>query len=122
MSYLVACGRLNVVTPQARELFELVGPAARARKDVGYLTALAQLAAKLRLGQRGEPERVLRAACAFFDAGPPDRATRGYSSHVAYGQLLLALIFDEAEYTTSHNQIVNQHSKPQSANKQTNYY
>jgi len=109
MSYLVACGRLNTFTEHVAALFEIVAPLVRARRDVGHLTALAQLSAKFGLSQHSEAERVLVAVCIWLEeqpAGTGDRGTKGYTSQVVYGQLLLALVFNESSCETRDRALV----------------
>ncbi|CAK9052121.1 Tetrathionate hydrolase (4THase) (TTH) [Durusdinium trenchii] len=97
MTFLGACGRLNIVPLQAQNLLEVVGPTARAKKDLPRLAALAQLAAKFGCADTGEANRILLFVSAAFEEAVPDLPTRkGYASQAVYGQLLLALIFDES--------------------------
>ncbi|CAL1133626.1 unnamed protein product [Cladocopium goreaui] len=97
MAFLGACGRLNIVPLQAQNLLETVGPSARAKNDLPRLAALAQLAAKFGCAETGEANRILLFVSTAFERAVPDNPTRkGYASQAVYGQLLLALIFDES--------------------------
>lgn len=122
MGVLVACGRLNIAPSRAHRLLELVGPRARAARDLGRLTALAQLSAKFGFSGQGEVDAVYHTIGACLEAQQqgvndavatsnqaalvPRRASsprvplRGFASQVAFGQLLLALVFDEAPSKT----------------------
>eukprot|EP00439_Symbiodinium_sp_Y106_P024454 s7748_g2.t8 len=93
MAFLNACGRLNIQPPEVDGFFKSVGPAARARKDVPRLVALAQLAAKFGIASTREADRILAVVCAAFEGNAP---SKGYASQAITGQLLLALIFDES--------------------------
>ncbi|CAJ1441537.1 unnamed protein product [Effrenium voratum] len=98
MTFLGACGRLNILPPKAHQLLNVVGPSARARKDLPRLAALAQLAAKFGLGDAGEANQILIVVSAAFERAVPDAPmSKGYASQAVYGQLLMALVFDETE-------------------------
>lgn len=72
-----------------------MGPSARAFKDVPRLAALAQLAAKFGCAQSVEAKRIM---LFVSQAGLSERPLKGHGGHASqavYGQLLLALIFDQ---------------------------
>lgn len=108
MSYLTACGRLNVFTEYALPLFEIVAPLVRERGDVGRLTTLTQLSVKFGFLQSGESDQVLHAVCTLLQKLSPAAAGKnaGYTSQVVYGQLLLALVFNEAPCDTRDNALL----------------
>eukprot|EP00929_Paragymnodinium_shiwhaense_P113286 TRINITY_DN81552_c0_g1_i1.p1 TRINITY_DN81552_c0_g1~~TRINITY_DN81552_c0_g1_i1.p1 ORF type:complete len:641 (+),score=81.73 TRINITY_DN81552_c0_g1_i1:42-1964(+) len=110
-SFLTSCGRLNIAPSCLRELVALVGPFYRSKRDFERLAALAQLSAKFGLASQGEVEAVyvamrdsLLAASSTGGQGQPAtpsvpasrRGRRAFSWQVTFGQLLLALVFDEA--------------------------
>ncbi|CAE7190509.1 unnamed protein product [Symbiodinium necroappetens] len=104
MAFLNACGRLNIQPPEVDGFFKRVGPAARARKDVPRLVALAQLAAKFGIASTREADRILTVVCAAFEGNAP--SSKGYASQAITGQLLLALIFDESACETRDRALV----------------
>eukprot|EP00811_Abedinium_folium_P035703 NODE_8475_length_1493_cov_4.762811.p1 GENE.NODE_8475_length_1493_cov_4.762811~~NODE_8475_length_1493_cov_4.762811.p1 ORF type:complete len:317 (-),score=110.65 NODE_8475_length_1493_cov_4.762811:113-1063(-) len=95
MSFLIACGRLNIASAPVARLFELVGPAVRHARDVARLAALAQLSAKFDLEETVEVAAVWHSVRGFFSMKPESQNFRGFASQVVYGQLLFALVFDE---------------------------
>lgn len=106
MSFLIGCGRLNIHAEHSEKLFELVGPPVRSALDMSRLTTLAQLAAKLGFSAHGELAAIWHSVHSCLEMPAKDGALRGYASQVAYGQLLLALIFDDSACATRDRALV----------------
>lgn len=96
MSFLMSCGRLNILTSNALRLFELVSPYVRATRDVAHLVSLTQLAAKLGFAGNTEATAVYNAVRLNLDSSNTWTPAHRYASQVVYGQLILSLVFDEA--------------------------
>lgn len=93
LSFLVACGRLSLTPPQLPYLFDIVARSALKTRDLPRLTALAGLAAKFGI----QAHEVLQSVSESLAEGGLNRSQRshGYASQAVFGQLLLALVFDE---------------------------
>merc|ERR1719383_663125 len=97
MSFLTSCGRLNLRTPELQNIFFAVSCRIRGAADVARMTALVQLAAKFGYGSHPEVGELWHGVNSALQRSPvPTHSSKGYASQVVFGQLLLALVFDEA--------------------------